>query len=72
VYLSFDLSKAEERACYKFLIESDRAKKKIICIFLIKAGLVTPKMLIADEELMGRQLMKQKRIILIQCSQKNS
>jgi hypothetical protein len=51
VYLSFDLSKAEERACYKFLIESDRAKKKIICILLIKAGLVTPKMLIADEEL---------------------
>lgn len=51
VYLSFDLSKAEERACYKFLIDTDRAKKKIICMLLIKAGFVNPKMLIADEEL---------------------
>ena len=51
VYFSFDLSKAEERACYKFLIESDRAKKKIICILLIKAGLVNPQIMIKEEEL---------------------
>ena len=51
VYLSFDLSKAEERACYKFLIDTDRAKKKIICMLLIKAGFVNPKIMIADEEL---------------------
>lgn len=51
VYLSFDLSKPEERACYKFLIDSDRAKKKIICLLLINAGLVNPKIMIADEEL---------------------
>jgi hypothetical protein len=51
VYLNFELSKKEERACYKFLIESDRAKKKIICTLLINSGLVNPKILIADEEL---------------------
>lgn len=51
VYLSFDLSKPEERACYKFLVDTDRAKKKIICMLLIKAGLVSPKIMIADEEL---------------------
>ncbi len=51
VYFSFDLSKAEERACYKFLIDTDRAKKKIICMLLIKAGFVNPKIMIADEEL---------------------
>ena len=51
VYLSFDLSKPEERACYKFLVDTDRAKKKIIYMLLIKAGLVNPKIMIADEEL---------------------
>lgn len=51
VYLSFDLSKAEERACYKFLIESDRAKKKIICTLLTNLGLINPKVMITDEEL---------------------
>jgi hypothetical protein len=51
VYFSSDLSKAEERACYKFLVDTDRAKKKIICMLLIKAGLVNPKIMIADEEL---------------------
>jgi hypothetical protein len=51
VYFSSDLSKAEERACYKFLVDTDRAKKKIIFMLLIKAGLVNPKIMIADEEL---------------------
>lgn len=51
VYLSFDLSKPEERACYKFLVDSDRAKKKIICMLLANAGLVNPKIMITDEEL---------------------
>jgi hypothetical protein len=45
------LSKAEERACYKFLIESDRAKKKIICTLLTNLGLINPKVMITDEEL---------------------
>jgi hypothetical protein len=45
------LSKPEERACYKFLVDTDRAKKKIICTLLINAGLVNPKIMIADEEL---------------------
>lgn len=51
VYLSFDLSKAEERACYLFLVNSDRAKKKIICTLLTNSGLVNPKLIITDEEL---------------------
>jgi len=51
VYLSFDLSKPEERACYKFLVDTDRAKKKIICMLLIKAGFINPKIMITDEEL---------------------
>ena len=51
VYLSFDLSKAEERACYKFLIDLDRAKKKVVCMLLINAGLVNPKIMITDAEL---------------------
>ncbi|SHO53396.1 hypothetical protein [Anaerocolumna xylanovorans] len=51
VYLSFDLSKAEERACYLFLVNSDRAKKKIICTLLANSGLINPKIIITDEEL---------------------
>ena len=51
VYLSFDLSKVEERACYKFLVDLDRAKKKLICRLLINMGLVNPKVKITDEEL---------------------
>lgn len=51
VYLSFDLSKPDERACYKFLVDSDRAKKKIVCMLLTNAGLVNPKIMITDEEL---------------------
>ena len=59
VYLSFDLSKPEERACYKFLIDLDRAKKKIVCMLLINAGLVNPKVMISDEEL--PKLKKEKK-----------
>jgi len=33
------------------LVDTDRAKKKIIYMLLIKAGLVNPKIMIADEEL---------------------
>ena len=60
VYLSFDLSKPEERACYKFLIDLDRAKKKIVCMLLINAGLVNPKVMISDEEL--PKLKKEKEL----------
>lgn len=60
VYLSFDLSKAEERACYKFLIDLDRAKKKVVCMLLINAGLVNPKVMIGDEEL--PKLKKEKEL----------
>jgi hypothetical protein len=51
VYINFDLSKTDERACYLFLVNSDRAKKKIICTQLTYAGLVNPKVIITDEEL---------------------
>lgn len=51
VYLSFDLTKAEERACYLFLVKSDRAKKKIICTLLTNSGMVNPKVIITEEEL---------------------
>lgn len=51
IYLSFDLSKREERACYKFLVDLDRTKKKMICMLLINTGLVNPKVIINDEEL---------------------
>ena len=60
VYLSFDLSKPEERACYKFLVDLDRAKKKIVCMLLINAGLVNPKVMITDEEL--PKLKKEKEL----------
>lgn len=61
VYLSFDLSKPEERACYKFLIDSGRAKKKIICTLMTNSGLVNPKIIITEEELKLPKLKEEQK-----------